>query len=225
MPHFNFETDGNGIVTAIYRDGVRQEGTVTLELPNSIVQSYFSTALRSLQEMEPEAPRSIQRGLGLQSFLMSLTGLEAFMNVYFHRRGHIVGNLDMITLADSRRPVEHKLSHLPRLAFGSNLPDQRMLNRKVRELYNLRSSIVHPRLALSSMFFEGIAVSGMVQNFQQAFEDHELCRDGLRWCLLVVSRIGMAAGEMGDMFVTYWTGVHESDASLSEALGIAPASA
>ena len=163
MPHFNFETDGNGLITAIYRDGVLQEGTVRLALPNSVVKSYFTAALRSFHGMRPDAEAPELRNFGLQSFLMSLTGLEAFLNVYFYRRGHTTGPLELITRADERRPVEHKLSHLPRLAFGSNLPDQRMLNRKVRELYNLRSSIVHPRIALSSMFFEGIAVSGMVQ--------------------------------------------------------------
>jgi hypothetical protein len=201
------------------------EGPVRLELPNSIVRSYFSAALRSFHAMQPETDAPELRDFGLQSFLMSLTGLEAFTNVYFHRRGHTTGPPELIARANDRKPVEHKVSHLPRIAFGSNLPDQKLLNRKVRELYDLRSSIVHPRVTLSSMFFEGVAVSGMVQNFQQAFEDRELCREALRWCLLVVARIGIAAHEMGDMFVNYWTGITESDASLSEALGINPAAA
>jgi hypothetical protein len=225
MPHFYFETDGEGRVAHIYRDGAPQEGPVTLETPQAVVQSYFSAALRSLRAMNIDMLDRELRDYGLQSFVMSLTGLEAFVNVYFHRRGFAEGNAELMRRADERRPVEHKLSHLPRLAFGSNLPDQRMLNRKVRELYSLRSTIVHPKLELSSMRYENIAINGMVQNFQKAFEDPEFCREALQWCLLIVGRVGLAAQEMGDMFVTYWTTVRECDATLSGALGISAASA
>jgi len=171
--------------------------------------------------MELDAEKDDLRIYGLQSFLMGLAGLEAFLNVYFHQVGRIKNRPDVIELADNRRPIEHKLSHLPRLAFGAPLPEQKMLNRKVRELYDLRSSIVHPRLETSSMVFEGVAIDDLVQNFQEVFQDREFCREALRWCLLVIARIGLAAHDgRRHLFVNFWTTLGDNDASLSEALGI-----
>src|SRR3546814_1798020 len=50
---------------------------------------------------------------------------------------------DVIDLARSDKPIEHKLGHLPRRAFGSPLPNSKKLCAKMRELYDLRSNMVH----------------------------------------------------------------------------------
>ncbi len=225
MPHFVFDLNEDESIKAIYKDGVKLETGTRLEMPVAIVQTYFRAAIRALARMtESDDDRESNRDNGLQAFLMSLVGTEAFLNVFFHQVGREKGLAKVIDLANKDRvPIEHKLSHLPRQAFGTQLPAQKRLNAKMRELYDLRSKIVHPRWQPSSLQMPGLAIGDLVENSQQLFEDREFCREALRWCLLVVARIGLHAGAgRGDQFVLFWTTIADTNATLSEALGIPP---
>lgn len=223
MPHFVFDLNEDESIKAIYKDGVKLETGTRLEMPVAIVQTYFRSAIRALARMtESDDDREDNRQHGLQAFLMSLVGTEAFLNVFFHQVGREKGLAKVIDLANKDRvPIEHKLSHLPRQAFGSQLPAQKRLNVKMRELYDLRSKIVHPRWQPSSLQMPGLAIGDLVENYQQLFEDREFCRDALRWCLLVVARIGLhSRAGLGDQFVYFWTTIADTNATLSEALGV-----
>lgn len=223
MPDFVFDMNEDETVRAVYKDGVRIETGARLEMPVAIVQTYFKSAIRNLKQMTAsDDDRDANREHGLQCFLMSLVGVEAFLNVFFHLVGRERDSAAIIDLATKdKATIETKLSHLPRQAYGTPLPAQKRLNKKMRELYDLRSQIVHPRWQPSRLAMPGLVIDGLVDNQQQLFEDRDFCREALRWCLLVIARIGEhAAGGPNDGFVLRWTTLNDTNATLSEALGI-----
>lgn len=224
MSHFEFDFNEDGSINAIYRDGIPYEGGISLETPNSIARTYFETALRELAAMkaedDPDFYGADNRGHGLQAFLMSLFGTEAFLNVYFHVAGLQAGSDAVVDLAASDKPIERKLAHLPRLLWGEPLPGSKKLCTKVRELYNLRSNLVHPKYEPSSLSMQGMMIAGLFDNRQKLFEDREFCREALRWCLLVVARIGLRGSPADARFVEFWTGISDTNDSLSSALGV-----
>jgi hypothetical protein len=224
MPHFHFELERDGKIREIYKDGVAVDGRVRLEMSNSIVQTYFSGAWNNVRAMVSDQDPKEARHYGLQAFLMSLVGLEAFVNVYFHRLAIANANQKMHdVLGRKNQTIEGKLGNLPVLAFGKSLPDQKHLNRKMRELYNMRSAIVHPKLELSSLLLGNWISTDMVENFQQVFEDRQFVLESLQWCLLTVARIGLASNDSsGDRFLSFWTTIGDTNDSLSSALGVSP---
>lgn len=227
MPHFEFvyQDDGSERIKFVLKDGQPTTKTVRLEMPNAIVQTYFKASFANLRKMTTnDDDREGNREFGLQSFLMSLTGLEAFSNVFFHLAG-MERNLPDVVKAcrTGEQTVEHKIKNLATACYGKSIADGKMINRKVRELYDLRSAIVHPKWEPVSLDMGGVAFAGMSDNFQQLFEDREYVREALRWCLLVVARVGLLAGsETGSGFVMRWTSLTDSNETLSEQLGINP---
>lgn len=88
MPHFNVEVGEDGTVTSVLKDGDPYMAAVRLEQVYKVVSTYFRLASDHLRAMSEQASAAELRGFGLQSFVMSLTGLEAFANTYFHVRGN-----------------------------------------------------------------------------------------------------------------------------------------
>lgn len=225
MSHYELDMDEQGNTRAIYKDGELIE-SVNLESPNSFVQTYFAAAVRNLAAMKnvDEDPYGDvardNRHFGVQCFLMSLLGVEAFLNIYFHQVGLERGLENVIDLANSDRAIEHKLAHLPRQAFGTTLPHSKKLCGRMRSLYDLRSRLVHPKFTPSSVVFDGWMYAGFAENEQKRFEDSEYCREALRWCLLVIARIGVHSGTTRWDFVYNWTMISETNETLSEALNI-----
>ena len=229
VAHFTFDLNPDGSISQIYKDGEPFETGTRLEMPTVIVQTYFKSALRNLHQMTAsDEDRDENRQYGLQCFLMSLVGTEAFINVFFHLVGRERDLPAVIDLANSdKTTIEHKISHLPRQAYGNPLVAQKRINKKMRELYDMRSKIVHPKWQPSSFAMPGLHIDGLVENEQNLFEDPDFCRETLQWCLLVVARVGIHANgcDQNDWFVKYWTSLTDTNASLSEALAIPPGGA
>src|SRR3546814_8531410 len=101
----------------------------SLESPNSIARTYFEIAIRELAAMkaenDPDYDGAENRRHGLQAFLMSLVGTEAFLNVYFHVAGLQTGSEKVVNLATNDKTIEHKLAHLPNLLWGAPLKDRK----------------------------------------------------------------------------------------------------
>lgn len=213
--------DGKRVET-IFKDGEPVPGSIRLELPSQVPQTYFLAALKHLSEMAPDAHWSDLRTSGVQGFLMALIGLEAFVNIYFSqiaREKRLHEALDMIAKRTST--MESKVAHLPRRVFGTSLPDQTTLTRKVRQLYDLRTRLVHPRVEHSSMNMGGFTLSGIIDNFHRPLEDPVFVRETLVWCLLVIARIGIHAQDgKSDLFVKFWTGANDNNATLSDFLKV-----
>ncbi|WP_137752784.1 hypothetical protein [Sphingopyxis sp. L1A2A] len=226
MSHFEFDFNEDGSISAIHKDGKPYEGGISLESPNSIARTYFEIAIRELAAMkaenDPDYDGGENRRRGLQAFLMSLVGTEAFLNVYFHVAGLQTGSEKVVDLATNDKTIEHKLAHLPNLLWGAPLNGSKKLCGKVRELYNLRSNLVHPKYAPSSLYMQGMVIAGVFDNQQKLFEDREFCREALRWCLLIVARIGVRGSPTDSRFVEFWTGISDTNDTLSAALGVPP---
>lgn len=225
MPHFTFDIGDDDIVRGVYKDGVLIETEARLEMPHMVVQTYFRSAILALHGMTADDnDREANRRHGVQCFLMALVGTEAFLNIFFHVVGRERKLPKVVDLATKdKAAIEHKVAHLPRLAYGTPLPAQKRLNKKMRELYDLRSLLVHPKWVPSSVAMPGMMIDGMVDNPQKLFEDRDFCREALRWCLLVIARIGIhAAGNNvpNERFVWQWTSLADTNAALSDALGI-----
>lgn len=144
MPRFQVYQDSDGTVRRILKDGLPYEQNLKLEAPFTIVQTYFLAAKRNLDIMTSGADQDSLRYHGLQAFLMSLVGLEAFLNVFFHLKSLETGDEAVKDHATSDESVESKLAGLPKRAYGKPLSGQKFLNRKIRELYDLRSRSFTP---------------------------------------------------------------------------------
>src|SRR3546814_11760151 len=57
-------------------------------------------------------------------------------------------------------------------------------------------------------------IAGLFDNPQKLFEDREFCREALRWCLLIVARIGMRGNPDDARFVEFWTGISDTNETL-----------
>lgn len=227
MAHYHLETNDDGGIRRILRDGEPNPTSVSLEQLFSIVTLYFKVAGSNLQLLEKEDSKPLRRAYGVQAFIMSLTGVEAFTNTYFKLRGD--------ELADPRLPervgkrhgsVTRKIEELLAMTPEGTIEDQATIIARLHELSLLRNTLVHPQWEPASMTLGGTApvmIQGLVHNFQAAFEDSSFCREALMWCLLLVGRIGKARGNADlSAFLFHWTGIHGlTEAKLMSELGLA----
>ena len=228
MPHFTFLMNDDGTISQILRDGILHQETVALEQVFSVVTTYFRSAERNLLAMQDNSNREELRFHGLQAFVMSLTGVEAFTNVFFRVLAEERNLGQLLARVEQRHgPLLPRLQECLALAFNEPLEDQTLLLVRIRELYQLRNQIVHPRYEPASMTMveEGripLVVGGMTQNFQAAFEDFEFCNEVYLWCLLLVARVGRAAGNVHvEEFCFHWAGAYGvTEDALVERLGI-----
>ena len=210
MPHFSIELNDDGTTREIFRDGQPHQESLTLGQLYSVVTIYFNLAASNLSHHSREQTKNGRRSFGLQSFLMSLTGLEAFSNTYFRLRSQQLEN-DAIRerLAETRGALSHRIRDLLALTPEGPIQDQAPLLTRIHALSQLRNEIVHPRWEPSSLSMEAgsVVIGGLVESRQALFEDHQFCREALLWCLLVIARIAVARGhEDISGFMFHWTG-------------------
>lgn len=211
MPHFTILTDDDGSVRQLLVDGVPHEGGIKLEQVFAIVSTYFKLAADNLHVMASCNDDELLRKYGLQSFLMSLTAIEAFTNVFFTLLGMQKENSELLKVAGRRSgPLLKRLRACLGLAFAEPLSEQELLLEQIGRLYSLRNQIVHPRWEPASMTIGGdttIHIKGLTQSFQASFESETLCMECYQWCLLLVIRVARAAGNRTvDGFCFHWTG-------------------
>lgn len=211
MPHFLFESNDDGSIARILKDGQPLEGPVRLEQLHSVVTIYFRLAAEHVARMTELEDRDQRRAAGLQSFLMSLTGLEAFTNTYFHLRAQELGSEQMLLrIRQTHGSLSRKIGELIAMTPESQLVGQADVLDRIFELSQLRNEIVHPRWTPSALTITGgvpVKIMGLVENPQAVFEDAALCREALFRCLLVVARVGQARGHAEvSGFLFHWTG-------------------
>lgn len=225
MPHFDFITNEDGSIAQIVRDGVLHHELVTLEPAHQIVSTYFKIAAADLAGMKNGGGEQCRR-YGLQAFLMSLTGVEAFNNIFFQRLAMERNKPELLAAVSKQSgPLVRRLEQCLKLAFADPLPDQDVLIERIRRLYRLRSDIVHPRWEPTSMRLSGeapITIFGLSQNFQATFENEDFCREAFWWCVKLVAEVGRAAGNtVIEGHCVYWTGVYGlTDEVLSKHLSL-----
>lgn len=228
MAHYHVETHASGSVRCILRDGEPHGEAVSLEQLFSIVTLYFKVSGSNIQLAEKERSKALRRAYGVQSFVMALTGLEAFTNTYFKLRGTELGHSNMIERIGQRHgSLSRKIRDLLALTPECGIEDQNMLLDRLHELSQLRNELVHPQWEPASVSMAGnmtLAISGLVQNFQAAFEAPAFCREALMWCLLLVARVGKARGNADvSGFLFNWTGIYGlTEAQILNELGLTP---
>jgi hypothetical protein len=145
MAHYYFETDDEGEITRVLKDGQPHDGGFVLEQAFAIVRVYFKAADKILSEIAENEEQERCRMVGLNAFLMSMTGLEAFTNVYFHLRALDLGSEAILTrLAKRSGGLRKRITELLALTPDGPLIDQDSLMDRLHHLVQLRNSIVHP---------------------------------------------------------------------------------
>jgi hypothetical protein len=210
MPHFTLFLNDDGSIRQILRDNEPYGEGVQLEPAHSIVSTYFRIASDNITAMERTENRQARRFYGLQAFLTSLTGVEAFTNVIFTLLAEEHGIGELSSRAARRDSLLPRLTDCIQLAFQAPLQGQHALLERIRELYQLRNQIVHPRWNPVALTIPGetpLQINGLAENFQATFENPLFCREAFLWCLLLVVRVALAAGnEVVDGFCFLWTG-------------------
>lgn len=226
MPQFALLLNENGSVRQILRDGQPFDQPIRLEPAYAIVATYFRLAASNIGGMGKACDTELRRFHGIQAFLMTLTGVEAFTNVFFTLRGDEKNNPDLLArVAVKHGPLVPRLRDCIELAFEDSLDDLDQLLARIRDLYALRNQIVHPRWDPASAWLGSevpILINGLAVNFQAAFEDEGLCREAFLWCMLLVIRIAKAAGNADPApFCQLWTGqLNVSEEALLSQLGL-----
>lgn len=213
MPHYYIETHDNGSVRRILRDGEPQTESLSLEQLFSIATLYFKLAGSNLQLLEREEAKPLRRAYGVQAFIMSLTGVEAFTNTFFKLRGEELGDQALGERVGQRHgSLTRKIEELIAMTPEGSIEDQTRIIGRLYNLSQLRNDLVHPQWEPASMTLSGdtpIIIQGLVRNFQTAFEDPLFCREALMWCLLLVARVGRARGNADvSAFLFQWTGFY-----------------
>ncbi|WP_028967918.1 hypothetical protein [Sphingomonas phyllosphaerae] len=227
MPHYHIDTHENGSIRGILRDGEPQPESVSLEQLFSIVTLYFKLAGSNLQLLERADSKPLRRAHGVQAFIMSLTGVEAFTNTYFKLRGQELGDTRLEERVSQRHgSLTRKIEQLMAMTPEGSIEDQTRIIGRIHGLSQLRNDLVHPQWEPASMTLGGnvpIKIEGLVRNFQAAFEDALFCREALMWCLLLVARVGKARGNADlSPFLFHWTGIYGlTEAQILSELGLA----
>lgn len=210
MPSFSLMLNDDGSVRHLLRDGEPYDRAIRLEPAYAIVATYFSLSASNIAGLAGAGDDELRRFHGIQAFLMALTGVEAFTNVYFTLRAHETGDDALKAIVDAARgSLLARLERCIACAFAEPLTGQDALIARLRELFAMRAQIVHPRWDPSSATIAGVFplhIDGLAMNFQSSFEDERLCREAFLWCLLLVIRIAVAAGvEDVTAFCRFWT--------------------
>lgn len=213
MAHYHLEPDDDGSIRRILRDGEPNLNSVALEQLVSIVTLYFKVAGSNLQLLEQEESPPLRRAYGVQAFIMSLTGVEAFANTYFKLRGDEIADPRLAERVGQRHgSVTRKIEELIAMTPEGAIEDQATIIARLHELSLLRNNLVHPQWEPASITLAGnvpVKIEGLVHNFQRAFEEPPFCREALMWCLLLVARVGKARGNPDlSTFLFHWTGIY-----------------
>lgn len=226
MAHYHIETNEDGSVRRILRDGEPHGEAVRLEQLFSVVTLYFKVAASNLRLLEQENSALLRRAYGVQSFLMSLTGVEAFTNTFFKLRGDELGDAEMAARVRQRHgSVTRKIEDLLARTPEGGIEGQALIIGRLHELSLLRNALVHPQWEPASVSLAGdthIVINGLVGNFQAAFEDQAFCREALMWCLLFVARVAKARGNAdASAILFHWTGIYGlTEAQIMAELGL-----
>jgi hypothetical protein len=226
MAHYHLETNDDGSIRRILRDGETNSTSVSLEQLFSIVTLYFKVAGSNLQLLEKEDSKPLRRAYGVQAFIMSLTGVEAFTNTYFKLRGDELADPRLAERVGKRHgSVTRKIEELLAMTPEGTIENQATIIARLHELSLLRNTLVHPQWEPASITLAGtvpVMIQGLVHNFQAAFEEPPFCREALMWCLLLVARIGKASGNADlSSFLYRWTGIYGlTEVQLMSELGI-----
>jgi hypothetical protein len=210
MPNFMLETNPDGSIKQIYKDGQLYNQAIRLERPFDLVNIYFKTARGNLGAMAGTTEPELLRSYGLQSFLMSLTGVEAFTNVFFHVYANEHQRSDVKARSEKKDSLLKRLEDLIQLAFGGQMEDHNLVLGKIKELYQLRNDTVHPRFDPSSVAMLGpipLVIQDMTVSFQAVVDDSNFCMEAHLWCMLLIVKIAKAAGAQDfSAFCFHWTG-------------------
>ena len=162
-----------------------------------------------------------KRSLGLQAFVMSLTGVEAFTNVFFHLLALEREDAKLAKVCSKQGSLVPRLKDCLALAFEKPLPKQEDLLARIHELYRFRNEIVHPRWQPVSMAMEGLVIDGLCQNFQSICEDQAFCEETFWRCVALIAKVGKAAGSASiEAPCFYWAGLYMlTEEELSASLG------
>lgn len=211
VPSFSLIVNDDGSVRQLLRDGEPYDRAIRLEPAYAIVATYYRLSASNIAGLAGAEDDESRRFHGIQAFLMALTGVEAFTNVYFTLRARETDDDALKAIVDaSRGSLLVRLERCIACAFAGPIGGQETLIARLRELFAMRAQIVHPRWDPASATIGGVFplhIDGLSMNFQSSFEDERLCREAFLWCLLLVIRIAVAAGaENVTAFCRFWTG-------------------
>ena len=223
MVEYVVKTDDDGKRIEAFKDGSVFEQDLLLEPVYARVKIFFQLANNYLREMDLHTDKNEKRAFGMQSFLMSLIGLEAFGNCYFHIRAVQKGVPEASALIAKRTSLRPKLTDLIELIGDGPLVEQQLLLAELEKLFDKRNEIAHPKWTLSRLTLKNqkdetyLTVNHVGENPNEYFESFDKCKAAQLWCLLFVLRVAelrKLANPTG--FLYQWTG--STDSSIDSVL-------
>lgn len=216
MPHFHIISDESGSVVRIERDGKNIRGPLQLEQAFSVSSFYFKAAAVNLDNLVRPENLELREQYGVQAFLLSLTGVEAFLNTCYLLRAQESGNQELVSAVNSKSgKLQDRLKEFVRLSGDAPLQDLQQITDRLSKLSIFRHSLVHPRWVPSSLDMSGglsMSFGGLVENARLPVKDHLFCVEAFWWCIYAVALVGVSRGSVPlDGFLFHWTGLFNID--------------
>lgn len=217
MPHYVIIQNEDGTIKSIEKDGASHETPVQLEQHYRLSSIFFESASECLEAMSNAEEDDRRRKLGIQSFIMVLTGLEAFVNTFFHQISIAKNDEKSIEyIQKSRDSLTEKIRKLIKKTSLNQLYDQDFLLQQIHGLSQLRNELVHTKWSPTSIEFKSIQnlrIEGLTENRHRQFEEIQFCKESILWCMLLIARIYEAIPENAGKhnhagFLFRWTGTY-----------------
>ncbi len=210
VPKFRMEMGPDGRVQRLTRDGVPNSSSRLVLLPvHQISAAYFVIAEDHLAQMKGTNDIGEINQHGLQAFLMAITGLEAFINGFFHLLSLERRMPALLDLTESRQgSLSERIEKLAKIAFGRKLRDHRAIMASVTSLSATRNGFVHPKWQPASLEIDFLPISfqRLVEDPFWRFYEENLAAEAISWCYLVIARVLEATAIPYDGSLFHWTG-------------------
>ena len=143
---------------------------MTLSSPNRIVWTFFRSLRGIVAEVPKRCDETEQRDWIVLAVVLSVTAVEAFLNMYFrilvqdHRyqdhRSMILADLNPL---DGAKPkgLEYKLNHWPPKVLGKSFAFQSGIACDFNRLRERRNALMHFTTTYESVHLPGIRINGL----------------------------------------------------------------
>ncbi len=136
-----------------------------LSSPNRMIWQYFDALRRLVNELDADQDETVLRQNVALSILLSVTVVEAFLNIFFRvvvsEKGFVQHKQRVLDDLSQRKSLDYKLRHWPITILGKALNSRAPVPKAFRDLKNQRNSLMHFTSTHESMKLSGIAIHGL----------------------------------------------------------------
>ena len=138
---------------------------MSLSSPNRMVWQYFHALRRLVCDLKIEQDEELVKQNAALAILLSVTVVEAFLNVYFRvivsESDFLVHRQRVINDLDRRRSLDYKIKNWPKVVLGKSLNIEAPTPKAFMKLKDRRNALMHFTSTHESLEFPDFEVHGL----------------------------------------------------------------